>query len=867
MTEVARSLIGLPRPRSGSSGARDSLAALGTEDLERLLWRVIAVLIVMVPLELLAGQILASDDLTYSAAAVGVFASMAAGVLVLLRRGQTAAAYVTFAVSVLGATAVVSRIVPNGPATGIAPLMVIAAALPFLTGRRLLAVMVVVWLFTSTIVAAQELLPPATGPSPEMEAVLRVAAFVLAGGLVLYLLNRFASILHLMRREADERLEASHAAQAAYAALVEGVPVGLFRATIAGRSINFVDANRALVQMLGYESLAELLATPLEELYEPVNDLPLVPPPPGGERRISEVVLRTRGGGHRVTRVTWSGSSDASGRPVEYRGVVEDITDQRAAERHAESTGRRMATFLENARVGMAVVDLDFRFVEVNPELCRILGYEASELLVMSHEDLLHPDDKGKDIATYRWAMEHPEESRPYVGERRLVRADGEVIWIRLVASLVWSEDHRPQFGVGTYEDITELKRSAEALDREIAERASIAAALRELKPSADPAVTAARICESILKLGGVDMASVLDMSNGHVVPIALVAPEAAPVRTGQAVPATRARWLRRRASAGPWFQIWTNSGTRYERAWYASGIRASAYVPITWEGRIVGMLFGGSSTVTTDADGARWLAGLEEFGALASALLGEALVRRRESIGARAAVLEAIATGGHRPVFQPIVRLSDRAVVGFEALTRFAAHDPQTLFERATSVGLAADLQAACLRDSVAASAALPAGWLSVNVSPSTVGVGVELGRTVRGRPLVVEVTEEEAVEDYATLREHLGAIPGNVQLAVDDAGAGFASLRHIIELRPHFVKLAMHIVRGVDTDPARQAMVAGMVHFAVSSGAEIIAEGIETEAELAILAELGVGLGQGYLLGRPAAAETFNPALSSAA
>jgi EAL domain-containing protein (putative c-di-GMP-specific phosphodiesterase class I) len=98
-----------------------------------------------------------------------------------------------------------------------------------------------------------------------------------------------------------------------------------------------------------------------------------------------------------------------------------------------------------------------------------------------------------------------------------------------------------------------------------------------------------------------------------------------------------------------------------------------------------------------------------------------------------------------------------------------------------------------------------------------------------------------------------------GNCRLAVDDAGAGYTSLSHILELHPDFVKLDISLVRDIDTNPARQAMIAGMCHFAAQSGTTLIAEGIETESEAQMLRELGVPLGesgmlgQGYLFGRP--------------
>jgi EAL domain-containing protein (putative c-di-GMP-specific phosphodiesterase class I) len=97
------------------------------------------------------------------------------------------------------------------------------------------------------------------------------------------------------------------------------------------------------------------------------------------------------------------------------------------------------------------------------------------------------------------------------------------------------------------------------------------------------------------------------------------------------------------------------------------------------------------------------------------------------------------------------------------------------------------------------------------------------------------------------------------DVRLAVDDAGAGVANFHHLVELRPEFVKIDVSLVRGVDTDLSRQAVVAGILHFAAAAHCQVIAEGIETEAELAMVTELGVTLGQGYLLGRPAPAESW--------
>lgn len=222
-----------------------------------------------------------------------------------------------------------------------------------------------------------------------------------------------------------------------------------------------------------------------------------------------------------------------------------------------------------------------------------------------------------------------------------------------------------------------------------------------------------------------------------------------------------------------------------------------------------------------------------------------------------RAEIGAIIAGRAFTPVFQPIVELESRAIVGYEALTRFAdGTPPHVRFGQADVLGLGLELEAATLAVALRASKALPTGlWLNVNVSPELVLTGEPLGTILRqwGNHAVLELTEHVVVDDYEALRRAIGRLGETIRLAIDDAGSGFASFRHVLELSPDFVKLDLAIVRGIDTDPARQAFVAGMRHFAVTTGCGLVAEGIETEGELQALRTLGVPLGQGYLLGRP--------------
>ena len=253
-------------------------------------------------------------------------------------------------------------------------------------------------------------------------------------------------------------------------------------------------------------------------------------------------------------------------------------------------------------------------------------------------------------------------------------------------------------------------------------------------------------------------------------------------------------------------------------------------------------------------------LATAADLADVVDALIGVDLRRRRRH-GHHAADLTAVlADRDFEPHFQPIRRLSDGMTVGVEALTRFGdGVAPDVRFQQAADVGLGLDLELATMREAVAAASAGPEdGWLALNVSPTLLAETRRLEEVLdlRDGEVVLELSEHDPVRDYRVLRDAMRMLPDRVRLSVDDAGAGFASLQHILELRPQFMKLDKGWVNGVHEDPARQALIAGLRHFATSVGAQLIAEGIETVDDLRTLQDLGIDLGQGFLLGRPAPA-----------
>lgn len=221
-------------------------------------------------------------------------------------------------------------------------------------------------------------------------------------------------------------------------------------------------------------------------------------------------------------------------------------------------------------------------------------------------------------------------------------------------------------------------------------------------------------------------------------------------------------------------------------------------------------------------------------------------------------------AIGGLQIVFQPIVRLNDGGNEGFEALSRFPHLDATTadVFAAAAGSDQQIRLEATAVAEALAGLRVLPhESFLTLNVSPAVLMSGA-LDEFADGplQRVVVEITEHAPVEDYDRLRDALAPWrERGARVAVDDAGAGFASLRHILRLAPDFIKLDGALTAGLTKGAAEQALAAALVTFAEQTGSRIVAEAVETAEQVGALRALRVELGQGMFLGRPRPAEQF--------
>jgi diguanylate cyclase (GGDEF)-like protein len=219
-------------------------------------------------------------------------------------------------------------------------------------------------------------------------------------------------------------------------------------------------------------------------------------------------------------------------------------------------------------------------------------------------------------------------------------------------------------------------------------------------------------------------------------------------------------------------------------------------------------------------------------------------------------AVIEA--PGGITPVFQPLVALATGQVAGYEALTRFKQPPkrfPDEWFNLAARVGMGGALEAAAIKKALDTPGRPPGAYLSLNLSPSTLlspEVQDVLPHDLTG--LVIEVTEHELATDDSVLATDLIELRARgARIAVDDAGAGYSGLQQLMRVQPDLIKLDRSLVQNIHEDTAKQALVDSFVRFGRRTGAQVVAEGIETEEELRVLADLDVTYGQGYFLAKP--------------
>ena len=636
----------------------------------------------------------------------------------------------------------------------------------------------------------------------------------------------------------------------AFADLTGSLPVGAFVKDAEGR---YIYANSFLIRSLGRRTDADWYGRTDAEMVAPAvarevrdHDEGVLS---GGIPRAFSRTLPFADGPHSLVLIKFP-FAGGDGRAF-LAGIGVDVTERDRTEAERD----RLATAIEQVAESVVIADVDGAITYVNPAFEHLTGYTSAEVIGQNPR-LLSSGVQPTSFYEAMWAT--LKTGKPWIADFVNRRKDGSLVTVEAVISPISDAANEITSYVAVNRDVTRERVLQARSDQAARERALIGDTIRGLRAGDTAEATAQAICRQVASLTGVTAAQLFILElDGRAAPLGFVVPGRAdpPLRP---LPYERSQHLEERAAQGPWIEPWTDRpGHPYNDLINSLGIHLVAYAPIRYNGGLVGFLVIDSARTVDETALTGNLAALVEFADLAGALIGRDVAERTAVNRGRDEIQSIIDSGAFRPVFQPIVELATDTVVGYEALTRFVdGVSPDVRFREAHQVGLGLQLEIATLGAAMATADGLPAGaWVNVNVSPAL----IEAGDTVRGlvansrRRLVLEVTEHVEIADYARFRAALTALGPQVELAVDDAGAGFASLRHILELRPAFVKLDRWLVTGIEADEARQAMIVGLRHFARATSCQLIAEGIETEAELGVLRRLDIDLGQGYLLGRP--------------
>ncbi|MGO1500461.1 MAG: sensor domain-containing phosphodiesterase [Marinobacter sp.] len=251
-------------------------------------------------------------------------------------------------------------------------------------------------------------------------------------------------------------------------------------------------------------------------------------------------------------------------------------------------------------------------------------------------------------------------------------------------------------------------------------------------------------------------------------------------------------------------------------------------------------------------------------FMAVIADLIGAALQEEqrisKDILARRKYIRDVLSAGGLEMVWQPIVDVDTDGLAAVESLARFKSdpyRPPSEWFDEAEGLGIGTEVEKSAFILGVAIKEHLPEkAYVACNLSGAAFldPTFQEWLRQQDLKKVVLEITEHDVIEDYEELASSLAEFrKQGLRLAIDDFGAGYASFRHIVELSPDIVKLDISLVRDINCKPSIQSVVNALTRFAKDQGVQLVAEGVETEAELGMLRSLGITRVQGYFFHKP--------------
>ncbi len=564
------------------------------------------------------------------------------------------------------------------------------------------------------------------------------------------------------------------------------------------------------------------------------------------------------------------------------KGVVvqtRDITERKRIEEALREAEERFRRSFEDAAIGMALVAPDGRFLRTNRSLCEILGYREVELLGKTFQDITHPDDLDADLDQLRRTLLG--EMRTYQMEKRYFHKEGQVVWVLLSVSLVHDEEGDPLYFVSQTQDITERKVLEERLHYQAFHDSltdlpnrqlfmgRLGQALRRSKRWHK------RVAVLFMDL---DKFKVVNDSLGHEVGDLLLTVVAQRLRRCLRPEDTLARF------GGDEFVVLIEAVDDPAQAvQVAERIMEELRRPVIMEGRdlyviaSIGISLGGART--HDADGLLREADTAMYRAKDTGkdfrVFNPAMYERAFSrLEVENALRRAIEQEEFVLHYQSMVDLQTGEQWGMEALVRWD-HPERGLLEPSEFVPVAEEsglvipmgeqiLREACFRakEWQGGNPRIPPLVMSVNLSASQLTrldladtVERVLGETgLEGSCLILDVTETVYVKVLAgntAMLDRLRVL--GVRFSIDDFGTGYSSLSYLKRLPADAIKIDQSFVKGLGEDVEDMAVVRMIIELAHTLGLEVVAEGVETEEQAALLKEMGCDFAQGYHFSKP--------------
>jgi diguanylate cyclase (GGDEF)-like protein/PAS domain S-box-containing protein len=535
---------------------------------------------------------------------------------------------------------------------------------------------------------------------------------------------------------------------------------------------------------------------------------------------------------------------------------------------------RRLRATVEHSPVGTAILTPDGLFVQANAAMCRLLGRSGAQMHGLTLADVTHREDVDREAASLARLVRA--EIETYDVEKRLVRPGGDCLWARVTVSAVRDDDQVNQHLVVQALDITETRLAVEMLTHQSLHDPLTGLPNRTLcLDRIQRALDRRRPRDSHLAVLSIDLDR-FKVVNDSIGPMHGDAVLLEVARRLQEV--LRAGDTAARPSSDEFVVVCDDVSTASEAAVIADRILTALRVPVVVDGRVVVPTASIGIAVSTDRDrdamallrdaGAA-LHRAKDNGADSWALVDDEVRRRAvDRFDIEDQLRSGMARGELRLHLQPIVDVTSTKVVGREALVRWQHPErgllgPAWFLPVAEESGLIDDLGRWVLAEAARIAEATPElGYVAVNVSPSQVrrpglsqDVEAVLART--GLPasnLVIELTESVMLGAATEGRRQLHELDGlGVRLVVDDFGTGFSALSHLRDLPVSGIKVDRSFTAGLGRDPQCDRIVEALTGLAQGLGVDIVAEGVETEEQRAVLEGIGCEHAQGYLFGRP--------------